>query len=730
MQTRHIVFGALVAAALLGAPAAAAFADDDGTLTVAAGETYEVTSTTELDSLVLEEGGTLTAPDGYILTLTVDGIEQGQEFDEWPAVTSSIQAGTYTGDVVLTVAVEHSLTSSTLSFPLRQGLYVDADGVNDDYSVLSSVSETTLNDTTATDLNITSTGAGFGGVWVDGGTYTLVHPTISLSGSGRSDFVGLGAGIVANDGATVTVDGADIDTSGVVRTALVAEGDGSNLIVKNSDISVLGGALPDGYITNTSLDYMEDAPWTLGINGSARATNLLGTGTKASYINTSVYADGWGVLSTDSGSGNSLTAIDSTLTTGDSGYGTYAIGNATEELLGTTFNVADYATIIYFNDGTTVHFGDSDAESVAALNDSLSLGLTDDELAALPEQSTTVNSGKVGVMLPGAGNVVVDGGTAFNTVGAVFLDKGDDTITNIAVDGSEGASLTSEEGTILQIMQTDNAGAENVDYNGATLASRENTTYTDTGEVDEDTSWDLTSTDTNSQTEFSLADSSVTGNFFNGAREPKNLVLTLTDSTVDGLITSSSTSHRGITTITRADWDQVSVVDNVASAPINNGVILTLDGSTWEVTGTSYLTSLTTDDESAIEGADGRGVSITVDGVETAIEPGVTYTGEIVVSLEEPAIDTTTTATTRAIGASRYLVATVTNDSDVVADITVSTPYGDKTFTGVAAGASVSVAFNSHLSALPAGTVTVTAAGTVDDEDVTTTTTTDYDAAG
>jgi len=41
-----------------------------------------------------------------------------------------------------------------------------------------------------------------------------------------------------------------------------------------------------------------------------------------------------------------LTAVNSTLSiTGEDGYGSYAIGNATEKFLGTTFNVATYATI-------------------------------------------------------------------------------------------------------------------------------------------------------------------------------------------------------------------------------------------------------------------------------------------------------------------------------------------------------------------------------------------------
>ncbi|TVZ03369.1 hypothetical protein EAS64_23480 [Trebonia kvetii] len=49
-----------------------------------------------------------------------------------------------------------------------------------------------------------------------------------------------------------------------------------------------------------------------------------------------------------------LVAVNSVVgNTGDSGYGTYVIGNATEYLLGTQFNVGTYATI--FTGGTATY---------------------------------------------------------------------------------------------------------------------------------------------------------------------------------------------------------------------------------------------------------------------------------------------------------------------------------------------------------------------------------------
>jgi hypothetical protein len=59
-----------------------------------------------------------------------------------------------------------------------------------------------------------------------------------------------------------------------------------------------------------------------------------------------------------------------------------------------------------------------------------------------------------------------------------------------------------------------------------------------------------------------------------------------------------------------------------------HGLALNLTGSTWNVTKTSYLTSLTLDENSTVNG------TMTVDGVETPIEAG-TYAGEIVITPAE-----------------------------------------------------------------------------------------------
>jgi hypothetical protein len=53
------------------------------------------------------------------------------------------------------------------------------------------------------------------------------------------------------------------------------------------------------------------------------------------------------------------------------------------------------------------------------------------------------------------------------------------------------------------------------------------------------------------------------------------------------------------------------------------------NGSTWTVTGTSYLTSLTVDEGSKVTAPKRYNLTMTVDGVEKTIEPG-SYKGKII----------------------------------------------------------------------------------------------------
>jgi hypothetical protein len=608
---------------MLWSPVTTAGATTVKKITVAAGETKEISATTRADILVIEEGGTITAPDGYRLSLTVNGVETGGVITATGGTTPTIAAGTYRGDLVLTVAESNDITY-TLVFPFRQALYVNADGVNKAKSVLAAVVGGRLTDTYAKNIRLTSTGEAFNGLYADGGSYTLDHPTIAFTGNGRSDFIGYGASIVGTGGTTLVVDGADINNKGAVRTAVIADG-GSNVIVKNSTIRTKNGTLPSDYQSTVNTPYMEDAPWMLGISGNNRATNLLGTETKATYINSSIFSEGWGALSVDNGSNGRLTAINCHAgNTGEDGYGSYAIGNATERFLGSRLDVGTYALI---NRGGAVYYADSDRDTVAQLNEDLELGLTAQELAAITPRPTVINSKRWGFMWHGAGSVDISGGTVVNTENATFLDKGQQ--VTVTVDGSKGAKLNPRNGILFQVMADDDPGPVMVD--GVLLNAG---VYTEpTGDPAKDSSFDVTAVNT-ADAKATFTGIALDGDFYNAVRNGKNLVLTFDNSTVKGVITASSAVHSQ-STITSADYKLLGEVTNTPKAAVNNGVIVTLgSGSRWTVTGTSYLTKLVIDSAAAVTAPRGRKVSLTVDGTATAITAGSTYSGAIVLSVQ------------------------------------------------------------------------------------------------
>jgi hypothetical protein len=504
-------------------------------LTCGSGQTLLISQTIYMHRLTVAQDCTLAAPDGYSLTLTVNGVETGQRLTATGGAATAIQPGTYRGDVVLTVAQANAVSWQGLLFPFRQALYVDNSGIVRARSVLAAVLGGVLTATTASNIRLVSTGEAFNGVYVAGGSYLLEHPMISFQGNGRSDFVGYGAAIVGTgEGTKLVVDHAFINNTGAVRTAIVAEG-GANVIVKNSTIAVRDGVLPSDYVPTVDLAYMESAPWMLSIAGNVRATNLLGVNTKATYINSTLSSEGWGVLSSDVGQDGQLTAIDSTLinTENEGGYGSYAIGDAVERFLGTTFNVATYASIIR---GGTVFYGDSTPTAVAQLNAALNLGLSARELAQLPVRATVINSRCFGVMWHGPGAVTVNGGTLFRTQEATFLDKGQ--AVTITVDGSQGARLLPANGTLLQLMENDDPGP--VFVNGKLVNAG---VYTEpSGLPAKDSSFDVTAVHS-SDAVATFSHIALTGNFFNGMRGDMNMVLTFNKASLTGVISASLARH-------------------------------------------------------------------------------------------------------------------------------------------------------------------------------------------
>ncbi|ROS79206.1 GH92 family glycosyl hydrolase [Cellulomonas sp. PhB143] len=93
-----------------------------------------------------------------------------------------------------------------------------------------------------------------------------------------------------------------------------------------------------------------------------------------------------------------------------------------------------------------------------------------------------------------------------------------------------------------------------------------------------------------------------------------------------------------------------------------------------------------------------------------------------------PVLLVDTTAVARCVGANAYVAVRATNGEGVPLAITLTTPFGAKSFDAVAPGKSASQSFNARVGTLEPGTVTVKATGTVGGEEVTTTSDVAYDA--
>lgn len=660
------------AALLLLLAAGTALADGGGAArTVAAGSSWLVEQTTALPGLVIGEGATLAAPAGKSLTLTVDGVE------------TPIAPGRYAGKVVLSVTDTYEVKFSAMGggavHPFRQAIYLDAHGVVADKSVRAAAGAYTRQGNVLAGATIRSRAENFNGVVATGGTHVVKGLKVDFEGNGGNDFAGYGAALFSTGkGTTLVVDGAKVHTHGAIRTAAVADGS-SHLVVKNSELVARNGVLPAGYRSNVSPGDMKDAPWMLGIVGNVRTTNLLGEGTLATYVNSRIASEEWGVLSVDNGSNTRLTTIDSEVSnTGRSGYGSYAIGNSTNAFYGTRFHVATYAQIIT---GGNVVYAASTPATVAKLNDELQLGLDAAELKALPARQTEIHSKRFGLMWHGQGSVTVRDGTTIDTALTTFLVKG--AVAKIDVDGSRGAKLHAGNGVLVQVIDNDDPGPGN-DHG---MMVNNGVYHEPTTPAAKAADFDVAARH-DSDVVARFAAITLAGDLYNGIRGGKaagpspgeafvpngegfggapggpgggapgapggagpgggpgggapmmmparapgtNLVVELVEGThLTGAI-SASTPHHAQDSIGAADFELLGVVANTRSPAINNGVIVSLAKSTWTVTANSYLTALSLDAASSIEAPPGRTLVLSVDGKEQPLRPGA-YQGAIVLAL-------------------------------------------------------------------------------------------------
>ena len=547
------------------------------------------------------------------------------------------------------------------------------------YTTDSSITESSASGTTITDSSSGHSAI----VLKDAGNYTISGVTLSMitdaDGSDTCDFTGVGAAIAVFGDSNVTIENSTITSTGVATMPIFVD-DGATVTIKSSKLVSNGGTLYSSYTNTYEQSVMVAPPWVLGIMGTSRTTNLMGTDSVMNIMDSETYAGAWAVLSTDSGSDMILNVYNTTLTlmnadegtstaiqadggqitTADnpytvnygSGYGTYAIGDAVETFAGATLNVGTYATI--FTGGSATY-----TSLVAGTTYTLSDGVT---YTATEDKVTTINSDTFGFMIHQDSNtIVIEAGTVVNSGYATFLVKSGS--SDEEVTATIDNAVISNGGVLIQVMDNDDATT-------GTTTSGFATTHTESSGFDTSSA----SSDGSVQS-FTFTNGTYTGNIYNASGsdglDATTLNVTLgTGAVLIGAAASTAAIHVTYdgsqvvkanggdayessnsseilsyqnTSFTISEYWSIGQVANLVNSNGGNDINMTLTGgAAWYVDGTSLITSLTMDSSSTVYIAEGA--SLTIGSTTYSTEGTLTYeNGSLTFTAGEVTIPDTST---------------------------------------------------------------------------------------
>ncbi|MFT3907740.1 MAG: right-handed parallel beta-helix repeat-containing protein [Steroidobacteraceae bacterium] len=569
----------------------------DAVLTLQPGAETRITQTTALRRLTIPAGAHVVAPPGYLLTLTVDGVDV------------PLAPGDYQGHVVLTPTRDVIVQYQQLEpHHFRSAIYIDNGRYVADKSVAAAVAGGSVTDSAAQDIAITSKEEKFNGILVTGdSTYRIEKPTFNFTGNGGNDFAGFGAAIMSSGRARVTVDKATINTTGAVRTAIFVGGD-SDMTVNDSSIEVHNGTLPADYAFTIQVGKMMEVPWMLGLTGNVRATNLVDRAT-VHYNRSHIRTQGWGALSVDAAEHTRMYVKDSTIETVESGYGAYTIGDSHDYFSHCTFKVADMALIVAANGSAT--FSDN----------------------------TVVDSGRFGVVMHSGsgGTLTLDSGTVFNTRSTGIQVKGRGAI--IVVDD---ARIKPANGILLQAMENDDpmagggsgpiVGVAGGPPGGAPPGSAGGPPGAGAG-VPSDASGPG-GAGGSSDVVATFRNTDLQGDIVHTMTKRGDMTITLKKAQLTGAISTGTQAPASGKAPTRATLKSIGdVVNTLTGSADRYGLKVSMDGTSgWTVTRTSYLNSLSLAPGARLSAPKGSSLVLSVDGVEKPLAAG-SYRGRIVLQV-------------------------------------------------------------------------------------------------
>ncbi|MGI5936683.1 MAG: right-handed parallel beta-helix repeat-containing protein [Oscillospiraceae bacterium] len=587
--------------------------------------TWLIEKTVVFRELVICERAVVLAPEGKSVTLIVDGI------------VKDIKPGKYTGRVVLFVSDCYVTRPAGLMFfndiscKLSTAVCVEDGKLSEEKCIREAVWGGSVTEKKSEGVYIGAQAEAFNGILVDNSEFEVKNVRIDFEGFGGNDFAGVGTAVTVLGDSKVTIEDSEFNLSGVTRCAIHAGGN-SLVTVKNCDIQNIS---PDTH-------WLGRFSWQIGLRGSNRLCQLTDNA-RVVYENCRMKTNGWGISSID-GSDEfvSMTITNCHLTLSGPrahGYGAFCIGPNEVIIDNSVVDVYGYPVLLMGMEGKG---------RVSVINGSVIKGRRFGAMAVSDDNSVfTIRD------------------STFDTGRANIVVKGSATVIDI-----DNCAMKSKEGVLLQLMDTEESGMDVVKY------------YVPVGVQDTPIEGrDLSAVSEKDDVILNLSNMSVEGNIFNSTsnirayrkseragmgrfhdtvigpvgysgpsgdgenpgfsghdpevlRGPKNLGVNLKNASVTGVISAASQSYReGVTEITPDNWQELTNVTQKAAEPVNNGVVVTLDGSSkWIVAGTSYITGLHIEEGASLAAAEGKTLSMTVDGIETPIAPGK-YTGKIVLTL-------------------------------------------------------------------------------------------------
>lgn len=573
---------------------------------------------------------------------------------------TTVRPGGYTGRVVIEQTEAYGRIGTFVmagddDFAYRAALYVNENGIQYSRSALSAIDGGSFDERQAENIEIRSTSDDFNGIIISGAVkYRISGSRFSFPShnDGRigCDFTGYGAVIFVLDGAEVEIEDCEFYTEGVVRPCVYVDSH-ANVIMRRCKYLVAGGELFSDYQSNAETDKMVAPPWVLGIGGNCRGVNLMGFNSSLTIVDCDCAANGWGVISTDIGTNQKVTVVDSDITvnlTEDGkkdpflrrygpGYGSYSTGDyahCNQYFYGVQFHVGKYATII--NQGNAMYASSAGIIKVFSPDE-----YPEHKLCEIKGKGrkTRIESDGFGFMTHGPGRIELTDGTVVESDSATFLIRSSD--VRIRADGQ--SKLIPADGILIQMMDND-------DTLVGVVPSDEPYSCTFNSFYSEPEGWPSENgsitggAPSDECVKFTAADISLEGNIYNGTGyyglPASGLKVRLEKGAVlEGDIRETETRHvdENGKQCVRFTSEQYYYIGRVENRPYSNGGntidMVLKDDAKWLVTGGSSLSSLLVTDEAVILPKKG-GLEMTVDGVETPLEHNRFYKGRIEICIK------------------------------------------------------------------------------------------------